>query len=297
MVSPDYQPYAAGPFRWRLGLRPLDLDHWIQIGPDHVEEMARKRRVLTEHPNTVLAWLPDVAVEAAEVLDTLVAHLTKRWPTWFAADAETVHSRLTGEAWRRDELHPLDLAGRLVPEDLVLMVERDGELVFGGGSVCFPNRWDLRSKLGKRLTEVHAPVARLNEQLAAPIESFFARLRPERSYWRLGWGVLDTDERYQPLDGTAPPSPPLPEPGDPTAADRLYVRVERETLRRFSRTRCVLFTIRTYLRPLRHLEGRLEDAARLAAALAALPADVAAYKQVTELSEVAIRAVEELAQT
>ena len=39
------------------------------------------------------------------------------------------------------------------------MVERDGRLVFGAGSVCFPNRWDLRSKLGLTLADVHAPVA------------------------------------------------------------------------------------------------------------------------------------------
>jgi hypothetical protein len=296
-VEPDYQPYLAGPFRWRLGLRPLSLEDWIEIGPDYDEAMALKRRVLAEHPHTVLAWLPGIETEAAEVLDALVAHLCERWPAWFTADADTVVNRRTGERWRRDELHPLDLAGRLVPEDLVLMVERHGGLVFAGGSVCFPNRWDLASKLGQSLRQVHAPVARLNEQLAAPIDAFFERLRPERSYWRLGWGVLDTDERYQPVDGTAPPSPRLPEPGDPTAADRLFLRVERETLRRMPRTRCVLFTIRTYVRPVRHLAGRPDDAARLAAALAALPPDVADYKQVRHLRPVAERALEELAKT
>lgn len=296
-AEPDYQPYQAGPFRWRLGLRPLALDDWIQLGADYDNAMAAKRRVLAEHPQTVLAWLPDIEPEAFEVLDALVGHLSERWPSWFGSDGDTVENRRTGERWRRDGLHPLDLAGRLVPEDLVVMVERDGGLVFGGGSVCFPNRWDLVSKVGQPLTQVHAPVARLNEQLAGPIESFFERLRPERSYWRLGWGILDTDERYQPVDGTAPPSPRLPEPGDPTAADRLFVRVERETLRRFPRTRCVLFTIRTYVRPLRHLAGRPDDAARLAAALEALPPDVAAYKQVRELLPVARRALAELPET
>lgn len=297
VVEPDYQPYAAGPFRWRLGLRPLAPDDWIEIGPDHDEDMAAKRRVLTEHPDTVLAWLADVEPEATEVLDALVAHLCQRWPAWFAADANAVEDRRTGQLWRRHEWHPLDLAGRLVPEDLVLMVERAGTLVVGGGSVCFPNRWDLRSKLGRSLTQVHAPVARLNEQLADPIEAFLERLRPERSYWRLGWGVLDTNERYQPVDGTAPPSPPLPEPGDPTAGDRLFLRVERETLRRFPRTQCVLFTIRTYVRPLRHLAGRPEDAARLAAALQALPVDVAEYKQVRHLAPAAVQALADLANT
>ena len=63
-----------------------------------------------------------------------------------------------------------------------------GTLVFGAGSVCFPNRWDLRSKLGLPLRDVHAPVDLLNEQLGETIDRFFDRLTPERSFWRLGWG-------------------------------------------------------------------------------------------------------------
>ena len=115
------------------------------------------------------------------------------------------------------------------------------ELVFGAGSVCFPNRWDLRSKLGLPFRAVHQPVSLLNDQLGETIDRFFDRLTPERSFWRLGWGVLDSVDLYQPLDGTAAPRPATPTPAD------LVVRVERETLRRLPRTGCVLFTIRTHL--------------------------------------------------
>jgi len=135
------------------------------------------------------------------------------------------------------------------------------------------------------MAQVHAPVSRLNDQLESTIDDFFVRLTPDRPFWRLGWGVLDTDELYQPLDGTAPAAPPIPDVSDPTTPDRLFLRVERETLRRFARTNCILFTIRTYIRPLRHLAQRPDDAARLADALVNLPNDVADYKKITELSE------------
>ena len=81
--------------------------------------------------------------------------------------------------------------------------------------------------------------------------------------------------------------PPLPAVGDPSTGERLFLRVERETLRRFPNTDTVLFTIRTYIRPLAHLAARPEDAARLADALANLPDDVADYKRVIELSDAA----------
>jgi Haem-dependent oxidative N-demethylase, alpha subunit-like len=264
--SPDYQPYQGGPFRWRLGLHPLELDDWIQIDECYDRDVAVKRQVLRDHHETAVVLAGDVVDESTEVLDALVDHLRVHVPERFG-DVEPDRS-----------VHPLDAAGRLVQEDLVLLVERGGRLVVGGGSVCFPNRWDLRSKLGLPLADVHAPVARLNAELGDPIDRFLERLTPQRSFWRLGWGVLDTDDLYQPLDGTAArPRDPGIEPGG------AHLRVERETLRRFPRTRCVLFTIRTYLTSLGAIAVRPYDAARLAEALDALPDDVAAYKQLDAL--------------
>ncbi|MEY3053679.1 MAG: hypothetical protein RL550_202 [Actinomycetota bacterium] len=291
-VSPDYQPYVAGAFRWRLALRPLDLTDWIQIGDDYDHEMDAKNRVLRDHHSTVFAAIPGVEPESAEVLTTLVDHLVTQFPSWFRRDECTVTNLHRGETFAmtpdedgRWSEHPLSVAGRLVQEDLALLVERDDRSIFGGGSVCFPNRWDLSSKLGASMAEVHAPVARLNEQLEGPIDDFFRRLTPDKPFWRLGWGVLDTDDPYQPVDGTAAESPEIPAVGDPDTGDRLFLRVERETLRRFPITGAVLFTIRTYIRPLSHLVARPDDAARLADALVAMPDDVADYKRIVELSD------------
>ena len=267
--GPAYLPFMDGPaptgpdnFRWRLGVRPLDLHDWIELGPDADVAIAAKARLSADHPETVFAALDDVEPEASEVATALVEHLRRRWPERY------------GDASLDPGLHPLDAAARLVPEDLVLMVERDGGLVFGAGSVCFPNRWDLRSKIGLGLADVHRPVALLNEQLEAPIDAFFARLTPQRSFWRLGWGVLDTDDWYTPTDGTAAPRPTAPAP------DQLFLRVERETLRRFPRTNAVLFTIRTYVTPIPRVARDPATAERLATALDALPDPVRAYKDV-----------------
>jgi len=270
-------PYVTGPFRWRLGLRPLDLDDWLRLDEGALVEWEHKRHVLARHPQTALAWLPDVEPEASEVLEAVLDHLRPRAPEHLERCGPVDATR-----------HPLESAGRLTTEDLVMMVERDGRLVVGGGVVAAPNRWDLRAKIGRTLSEVHEPVAQLNAQLEQPIDGFFERLRPERSWWRLGWGLLATDELYLPLDETAPPTPCGPCAGDADATARLFLRVERETLRRLPRTGAVLFTIGTTIRPLSHLSARPDDARRLAAALAALPDDVAAYKGLVDLRQVAL---------
>lgn len=287
----DYQPYVAGAFRWRLGLRPLDLADWIELDNRYDTDVERKQQLMDRNVATVNAAMDGTRHEGAEVLEALCDHLVTRWPSRFVRrGGELVDDvrQTSFDVSQRDE-HPLFTAGRLVQEDLALLVERDGDLVFGAGSVCFPNRWDLKSKIGLPLSAVHAPVARLNEQLEGPIDSFFTRLTSDKPFWRLGWGVLDTDDPYTPMDGTAAPTPDLPEEGDPTVPDRLFLRVERETLRRFPSTSCVLFTIRTYIRPLRHLTGRPDDARRLAEALDQLPDDVREYKQTAELTDAAVQ--------
>ena len=275
-----YLPFMDGPaptnaaaFRWRLGVRPLDLRNWIELGPDAEAAIDAKPRLMREHPDTVFAVLDDAGTESSEVADALVEHLRVRWPDRY------------GDLVLDPSLHPLDAAARLVPEDLVLLVEREGRLVFGGGSVCFPNRWDLHSKLGLSMAAVHAPVDRLNEQLEAPIDAFFDRLTPRRSFWRLGWGILDTPDWYTPVDGTAAPRPADPGP------DELFLRVERETLRRFAATNCVLFTIRTYVTPIPDVAANSDVARRLADSVDALPDDVRQYKDVRSTADELISAL------
>ena len=291
----DYQPYLAGAFRWRLALRPLDLANWIEIGDDYDHEMDAKKSVFANNFSTANAFQPNTEDESAEVLAELIEHLVTTRPDWFAREGHDIvnhhrHERFAVEphsdgTWAE---HPLVTCARLVQEDFALLVERDGRLIFGGGSVCFPNRWDLNSKVGLTMSEGHAPVDRLNDQLQDPIDSFFQRLSSDKSFWRMGWGVLDTNELYQAVDGTAAKSPAMPIFGDPTTGDRLFLRVERETIRRFPKTNCVLFTIRSYVRPLSHLVNRPEDAARLAEALSNLPDDVRDYKQTTALTAPAV---------
>ena len=264
-ARPPHEPYRevpAGTFRWRLGVRPLDLANWLVITDHYHEEINAKARIMADHPDTAFCVLDDVDTECSEIATAVIDHLHRHHPERF------------GESRLDPELHPLDAAARLVQEDLVVMVEREGELVFAGGSVCFPNRWDLRSKLGRTMAEVHEPVTDLNAQLGATVDGFLRRLTPDKPVWRLGWGVLDTDDLYQPLDGTAGPRPIDAPPAEH------HLRVERETLRRFPETGCILFTIHTHLTPLVDLPA--DSAISLASALDAIPTDIAEYKQLDQ---------------
>jgi hypothetical protein len=189
-----------------------------------------------------------------------------------------LHERSTASTIDTAALHPIDAAARLVQEDLCLMLNDGDSWVLGAASVCFPSRWDLAGKLGQDLAGIHRPVPGYAETLGQPTESFFDRLRPERPVWRLNWTLIDDPALHQPDPAARTPAPPT----DRTVSGEgpaLWLRVERQTLRRLERTAAVIFTIRTYVSALDDLlQAHPEVVSALLATLPTVPAATVAYK-------------------
>lgn len=259
-----------------MGLMPLDLKDWIEPDAYFAGELKEKERLLAERQGEVFAALPAAALGSAEVLALLVEYLPTRFPKMYKKSGDRIENLATGQHWEMRTLHPLDLAGRLVQEDLCLMQWQSDTQLYHlvGASVCFPTRWSLADKIGKPLNTIHAPVPGYEEQLATTMDKFFDRLKVDKPVWRLNWSLMDDPTLFQPsghgrTGGNAAITPE-------NAGDRLWLRMERQTLRRLPRTRDILFTIRVYVKPLAQLAP--DRAAQLAAALRALPQPVQRYK-------------------
>jgi hypothetical protein len=263
-----------------MGLRPLDLQDWIEPDEHMAVELAEKERLLRDHPQEVFAVLPEATEGATEVLELLAAHLPARFPTLYRREGPLLTDLVMQRTWdlAQPALHPLDLAGRLVQEDLCLMAREAPRDVYClvGASLCFPTRWRLAEKMSKPLQAIHAPVPGYDAQLASTMDRFFARLRPDKPVWRCNWSLVDDPLLFQPTGHGRRGCN-----GEITAdnaGEKVWLRMERQTLRRLPRTRAILFTIRVHVRPLHHLARRPERAARFAATLRALPEPMRRYK-------------------
>ncbi len=113
---------------------------------------------------------------------------------------------------------------------------------------AFPSRWRLHEKLGKPLAAVHGPVPFYAERLATPVDRFMAKVKPGHIASRLNWSVLDDPAMFQPGGKwrEATNNAITPE----NAGDTLYLRVERQTLRRLPQSGAILFGIRVHSYPL-----------------------------------------------
>lgn len=279
-ATPDYAPYRGGPFRLSMGLERLDVKDWIEPADTFAAQLREKERLLSERHHEVFAALPRAAAGSTETLALLTEHLPTRFPQLYRRNGAEMENLVTGQRWdvRNDDLHPLDLAGRLVQEDLCLMQRRPdtGKYHLVGASLCFPTRWKLADKLGKPLNAIHAPIPGYAEQLAASMDRFFDRLHVDKPVWRLNWSVMDDPTLFQP--GGHGRTGVNPAVTVHNAGNTLWLRMERQTLRRLPDSLDILFTIRVHVQPLSRLARRPERAAQLAAAIRALPEPLRRYK-------------------
>lgn len=231
-----HAPYEDA-WDFSIGLRPIPETVWLEGG--EADPAARKRPLLRDHAATVWGEIAASRPGQAEVLEMVEAAL--------------------GQSPARD-LPPLLAAAHRVPDDLVLMEKRDGGWRVGAISLCAPTFFSVPEVLGKSLGEIHDPVNGFRGRFLSRVERIFEGLRPGLVLQRRNWSVVNSDEPFTP--NPAPIRAKIPEINPDEAGQSLFVRVERQTLRRLPRTGGALFTIRVWLDP---LDAVAADPARLSA--------------------------------
>jgi hypothetical protein len=264
-TSLGYLAFREGAGHLRVGVRALGARDWLEVDDDRDAQLALKQELLRSRGGELLAWLPATEAAAREVLDAIVDDLHAHHGIEVEPDPSVGH--------------PIDAAGRLVQEDLCLHVVRDGVMVLAAASVCFPAKWSVRDKIGKPVRAVHGPVPGYDEALGSPVDRVLAGLSAGRGLWRINWSVDTSGALCQP----GPQRPADPTTLDPAA---LWLRVERQTLRRFPVHGSVLFTIRTYQQTLASLAEHADACRDLAATIRGLPPEMLAYKDLTEIGDV-----------
>jgi hypothetical protein len=244
-------------FRHRLGTFPVEIANWLLRDAEFDLTVQLKKKLLATRRSEVVGLQPggdDVAQEAAQ--------LVSQWAG--------VELASTG-------IDALVEASLLVADDLAVLQpvkSQDGseQLLLNAAVVCCPSRWLLSEKMGHNMLAIHEPVAKYADHVGAAVDTYFQRLTVEKPVWRSNWIIQDHPALFQPQI----PSGPLVK-----TPDELWIRMERQTLRRLPKTGGILFTIRGYQQPLPEYLSRSKQIAQDTRTLVErLPDDVARYKSV-----------------
>ena len=229
--------------RQRMGTRAIEEAGWLSSDVHRGPELALRRRLYDEAPGEVFDALADTDDPCAEAAALVHAWLATNRPA-FLAD------------WDAKLPHPLVRAGLAVQEDLCVMQRGSEGWRLTAGMLCFPTYWRLADKIGRTLDQVHGPVPHYEDDLADKVALFFDRLPAGRTVSRRNWGLTAHPMLFVPdLDALIQPAR--------FDSQQLWLRSERQTLRRLPDTGAILFTIRVQLAPATALLERLPLAARL----------------------------------
>lgn len=271
-------PRASGAGRRiRAGLNRLKLDEgWLEVDASemYMGKMTERREVLRDHPTYVHVSDGASRGAEAELAGLVVDHLTEQFPDRFRCSGQgperCVESVEEGLRWRLADWEeaPLLLSGQLVQEDICLMREEStaegvARHVFVAGLVT--DSFDPVEKHGLGMGSLHGPVPGYAEHLDETMGRVFSSLR--QPMWRANFSVLE----WQGDDEASTSEDDL--------LERLYLKVEYETLRRLPRHReHLVFTIREHVDQLAAFAAAPVACAALATEVRNLPLAVLRYR-------------------
>jgi len=230
-----------------MGMHSLSIDDWLLVDEHRDADLAYKAELLERARPVVFAAEPGSEPASAELLEAV--------REWLASHGAGVAEPVGDE-------HPLIEAARLVQEDLAVLQLVDGHWVLTAGVVAFPTHWTVSDKVGLPLEGIHAPVAHYETELRERVDRFHDRLTVDRPAWRRNWFVLPTSELHLPAFGhRLHVADGITDDGRP-----MWIRSERQTLRRLPESDAIVFTIRVQQAPLGVLRARPDLAAKMLAA-------------------------------
>ena len=277
-----------------MGLVALQLKDWIEADEHFYDELKEKKQLLISNYPEVFASRPGSLPAQTEVLALVLKHMEKYCPGVLTTEQdEVILPKLKWKFRISDfEESPLDLCGRFVQEDLCLMAPGPDGYTLEAASLCFPARWRLMDKMGLPMSGIHKPVPDYSEKLSRPVDSFFNRIDVDRPVWRVNWSLTTDPTMFQPVRQKHSASEPSITPKN--AGDKVYMRCERQTLRRLPDTGWILFTIKTYLDKLSKLHKYPKEAQNLSSLLRSAPTTLLSYKNINHFLEPVLVYLDEL---
>ncbi|MEV4605536.1 DUF3445 domain-containing protein [Neorhizobium sp. LMR1-1-1.1] len=279
-IAPTYTPYDGSSKPFTIGLMQLEPERWIEPDGDLAEQVLLKRNLVAEHGELVLRAEAGTQEAQQEVLDLLIDYLPHYHPENYRLVGNDMRIAGLDPDIADEAMMPLHRAGLLVQDDLVIMRKGENGWRIAAAFLAFPSSWRLSEKFGLSMDEVHAPVPGFEggSRNAGLINRMFDNLSADRIVVRWNWSVNWSHALYHPDAKSA-------EEKRGVSADKAFIRVERQTLRKLPVSGDILFTIRIYLDPVSVILAQpnaVELAASMAEQLEAMSDVEVDYKGLTE---------------
>ncbi|KAI8963243.1 hypothetical protein F5Y11DRAFT_164421 [Daldinia sp. FL1419] len=293
------RPRPYRPFRWAyhqtMSLTKLENDWWIELESTYKTRIAQRKELYAKHGKDVLHWLPGSELACKELMEMVLQFICARYPQYFvlSPDKSQLENKILGTVSVIKEQHPLFILLDNVPEDFNIML-RDPETGYyhlRAGIICSSLGWNLGTKMGLKLHEIHQPIPDYKEKMQFSMDRFFSKMPASKPIQRGSWGLEVDQPLYMP-------------PGDPHEGyrdfqdanldrSRLHLRVDWQTLRRLPLSAGVVFNFKALFTPLEELRNEPYVPSLVMKVLKEGKEDLMKYKNTWHTEHVVIPALEE----
>ncbi|GAM15539.1 heme-dependent oxidative N-demethylase family protein [Mesobacillus selenatarsenatis] len=291
-------------YRYSNNAIPLNPPIAIEVTDSYIEELNLKRGLLKMHPKRCFHSEPHTMDAQWEALDLILNQLAEYYPEKFKLVTNGGH-------WIFNNLHkgekqsftfgdpttldrePLDFVGRHVQEDLILMMQRDGDLFLDAGQLCFPANWSLYFDAGMSFKEIHTPIPGFQSaSLDERILQFLMRIEAGSPWWRKNWSLMAGNRLDTSLETFAEWGQARKKVTKENVGELVHLRVEVQKLFRLPKSNGILFTIHTHMLPLEQFIKHTPWLEQFSSILQELPDFIADYKGISLYREVVLEYLE-----
>ncbi len=298
-------PFKGDTYRYSNNSTLLTPPRSIDITGTYQKEIKLKRSLLTEYHTRCFQSFPTTNKAQWEAMELVMTNLATYFPESFSLKVEDEKHIFTNhilcekhEFIMGDDstlpYEPLDFIGRQVQEDLILMMQRDGDLYLDAGQLCFPANWSLAFNHGLSFKNIHFPIPGFKEEgLDERILQFLLNLEAGNPWGRKNWSLMAGNRMDTSIETFNVWGKERRKVTKENAGEFVHLRVEVQKLFRLPRSNAILFTIHTHLLSLEKLIEIPEWRNQLYQILVELPPHIADYKGISLYKEKVLAYIEQ----
>ncbi|KAI9930014.1 hypothetical protein ASPWEDRAFT_281329 [Aspergillus wentii DTO 134E9] len=292
------RPYR--PFRWgyhqTMSLTKLETDWWLELENTYKARIAQRKELYAKHGSDLLGYLPGSELACKELMEMVLQFACARYPQYFSiVDNRIFQNRILGTEQDVTSKHPLEILLDNIPEDFAIMLrdEKTGFYFLRAGVICSALGWNVATKVGLQLHEIHQPVPDYKEKMQFSMDRFFTKMPTEKPIQRGSWGLEVGKPLYMPK-------------GDPHEVQRLsqdpnlkledcHLRVDWQTLRRLPLSAAIVFNFKALFTPISEFRDEPGVPALVAKVLKEGKKNLMEYKSTWHVEHVVLPSLEEWA--
>jgi hypothetical protein len=147
----------------------MEPDWWLEVESKYASRVRERQELFFKHGTSVLNSLPGSEHACKELMEMCLQFYCARYPQYFSLDLDThvFTNKILNTTTDIKSMPPLEVLLNNVPEDFGIMLRdpETGFYCFRAGMICSSLGWNLGTKMGMRLAEIHQPIPDYKEKM------------------------------------------------------------------------------------------------------------------------------------